>query len=136
MALDKRNKTKIDKTKSAKGPSPLLVSDLPPELTKDEALTPGALKLLIKEREQNDKKIENLEKKYQHLLEEKIAIKRENDVLRTKLSYSIIWDTLIMMAGISGGGIIATWNNHKEIPIFLGILTILLFALAAIGRKK
>lgn len=136
MTLDKEKKVKKDITQSAEGPSPVLVSDLPPELPKDEALTPGVLKLLLREEDKNDKRIRELEQNYECLMQGKMVVEKENVILKTKLGYSIIWDILITMAGISGGGVIATWGNNKGIPIFLGILTILLFSLAILGRKK
>lgn len=131
----KREKHLSDSISSAEGPAPRLVSGLPPELTADEALTPGVLKLILRELEKSDQRVTELQQSYETALDEKTEAEKENIVLKTKLSYSTIWDVLIALTGISGGSVVAVWEGSRDVAILLAIITVLLFALASWGRK-
>ena len=136
MAKVKQKLVRIDTTKTTSGPSPMLVSGLPPELTKDEALTPGVLKLLLKEKDKSDARIKELEQQNKCALEDKITAEKEKLVLETKISYAVIWDILILIAGISGGGILTTWGGNKEISALFAVITVVLALTVMFGRRR
>jgi len=129
------SKRKIS-TKTIGKELPELVSELPPELTKDEALTPGVLKLLLREQDKSARKITELEKKTELLLREKAKLIKENAVLKTKRGYSLYWDILIGLAGISGGGAVTFWYIRKEVSILCGVMTIVLLVVVIAARRK
>lgn len=125
-----------DKIETEEGKRSLLVSGLPPELTKDEALTIGVLKLFVKDIEEKTKKINKLEIKLEMISNENSSLQEENAVLKIKKEYSFFWDILIGIACISGGGVITFWESYRNLALLCFFTTGILFWIVITARKK
>lgn len=112
-------------TKSEKASGDILNEGIP-ELSMDEALQPGVVKLFLKDIKDKSDRIKILETRLDKLQNTNVALEKKTAVLETEDKYKTIREILLALVGISGGATITLWHIVTMARIF-GAITIILF---------